>query len=152
MASKRETGGAEVQDVLPGGNELFEVLQAELRQVAVQLGLALGLEGETFTPPLDTHLRGKILLESSAAASLGPDALTRHDGKLEITVSAKAGLGMSTAAAVASQVVKYLPRGKSLPLERGEITLRSHELTTLGDQTDRSRVLVHIPFYAFTKE
>lgn len=120
--------------------------------VAVAMGLQLGMEGETFTPPMETHLRGKVMIERSAAAALGKDAPTRHDGRLEITIATKAGLGTSPAMAVAQSVLQRLARGMELPFSGGEVILCTGMAAPHGQQTDRARALVTIPFYAFTTE
>lgn len=138
----------------PTGNaDLYSVLEKALQATATDMALALGMEGETFTPPMTTHLRGTVRLTSSGAASLGSAALNRHDGQLEITVVATAGLGLGPAMAVAQAVLKHLPRGTSYPLQHGgQATLRAGQVNPHGEQKDRSRALVVIPFYAFTKD
>lgn len=156
MAAQAPSEAASTPDVPSdpqGLAALHAALETALRETARVLRLPLGMEGEVFTPPPDTHLRGKISIDTAAAASLGPNALTRADGTLEIIVAVQAGLGMSTAMSVAQAVLRALPRGRHMSFHgNGRLVLSGGSATPEGLHTDRSRVAVHIPFYALYQE
>jgi hypothetical protein len=130
---------------------MFETIEQCVRAAADSLSLPVGWEGEPFIVPDGAHVRAKIALAETRAATIGKNGRTRVSGYAELRVVAPAEdaeAATPSPAELAKTLAASFPRGMALYLEDAVVTFTFPAFQAPGTDGKHKFAAVNLNFYA----
>jgi hypothetical protein len=130
---------------------MYEAIEARVRDAALSLSLPVGWEGEPFIVPEGPHIRAKIVITDTRAATIGKNGLDRAAGYAEVRVVGNAEGSkpdVPTPADYAKTLARRFPRGATLYLDDATLTFTIPAFQAPATDGKRDFAIVNCNFYA----